>query len=120
VVHADDDVVAFFPLEPAVIGHVLIVPTKHVATVWDLDRNTAHQLADASLRVSHALRRALHPEGLNLIQSNGQAATQTVDHLHVHVLPRWASDPIDDFWPDTSPWSDLDLDKARAAIAEQM
>jgi len=120
VVLDTEGVIAFFPLKPAVIGHVLVVPKAHIETVWELDSDTAHQLADASLLVSHALRRALRPEGLNLIQSNGEAATQTIDHLHVHVLPRWTADPIDDFWPDVSPWSEKELDRARDVIAERM
>lgn len=120
VVLDSEGVIAFFPLQPAVIGHVLVVPKAHISNVWELANDVAHQLADASLHVSHALRSALQPDGLNLIQSNGEAATQTIRHLHIHVLPRWTDDPIGDFWPDASPWSDQELDHARDVIAERM
>lgn len=114
------DVVAFFPLDPAAVGHVLVVPRIHVETIWQLDTDTAHVLADAVIRVAHAMRTALKPDGLNIIQSNGAAATQTIDHLHTHVVPRWAGDRIGDFWPLDQPWSRSDLDRARDAIADQL
>lgn len=120
VVLDDTGVLAFFPLKPAVIGHVLIIPKHHVANVWGLDVPTAHLLAGAALRVGRALQTALQPEGLNFIQSNGEAATQTVHHLHVHAVPRWANDPIVDFWPEESPWTTDELNTAQQQISERM
>lgn len=93
------DVIAFFPIEPATIGHTLVVPRKHIEDVWSLDAGTAHVLADAVLVVARAVRRAFEPEGLNIIQSNGDAATQTVPHIHVHVVPRWKGDDMGPIWP---------------------
>lgn len=81
-----DSVVAFFPTNPATLGHTLIVPRDHVADIWALDQETAHELADATLRVANGVREAIAMDGLNIIQSNGEAATQTVFHLHVHVV----------------------------------
>jgi histidine triad (HIT) family protein len=62
----------------------------------------------------------MNPDGLNFIQSNGEAATQTVPHLHVHAVPRWVGDPIADFWPDDSPWTDRELDSAHQRITERL
>lgn len=87
-----EHVVAFFPLEPATLGHTLVVPRQHVPDIWSLDEDTAAQLARVTVRLSNVMRRALQPEGLNVIQSNGEVATQTVFHLHVHVVPRWEGD----------------------------
>ncbi|MGL5829632.1 MAG: HIT family protein [Angustibacter sp.] len=113
-------VVAFFPLRPAALGHILVVPKRHVERVWDLDAETTHLLAGASVRIARAVHTALSPDGLNLIQSNGDAATQTVEHLHVHVVPRWYGDLVGDFWPDESPWTDKQLDGARSEISAQL
>lgn len=44
----------------------------------------------------------MSPDGLNIIQSNGAAATQTVQHLHVHVVPRWEGDAMGQIWPPES------------------
>ncbi|MGD1204826.1 HIT family protein [Mycobacterium seoulense] len=92
--------VVFFPLEPATLGHTLVVPTDHIPDIWALDDATATMLTEATLRVARAVKTALSPEGLNIIQSNGAAATQTVQHLHVHVVPRWAGDSMGQIWPD--------------------
>ena len=102
IVMRNEQVVAFFPLEPATLGHTLVVPTDHIPDIWALDDMTATMLTHATLRVARAVRTALSPDGLNIIQSNGAAATQTVQHLHVHVVPRWAGDAIGPIWPPES------------------
>jgi histidine triad (HIT) family protein len=72
--------------------------------------------------LAHAVREALQPEGLNIIQSNGVAATQTVNHLHVHILPRWANDAVGDIWPTQRAWPDSLKDemltRLRGALGE--
>ena len=113
-------VTAFFPDEPATLGHILVVPDEHVSDIWELDQGTARNLSSEVLRVSHAVRDALQPEGLNVIQSSGSAASQTVPHLHVHVLPRWADDAVGDIWPDSPDWADAELSTARTLVAEFM
>lgn len=115
-VFRDEEVVAFFPLEPATLGHTLVVPRRHLATVWELDDALAARLAVVTLRAAHAVRHAMHPDGLNVIQSNGAAASQTVMHLHVHVVPRWASDPLGRIWPPETHYSEDQKDDAWTAI----
>jgi histidine triad (HIT) family protein len=99
LVYESEDTLAFFPLKPATLGHTLVIPKLHYADIWSIDRRVAHEVFESSLRVSKALRAALDPEGLNLINSAGAAATQTVFHFHVHLVPRWKSDRIGDIWP---------------------
>lgn len=111
-------VAAFFPDEPATLGHTLVIPDDHVTDLWDLDQGTARNLVSEVLRVSHAVRDTVAPEGLNVIQSSGAVATQTVPHLHVHVLPRWADDAVGDIWPPQSPtWAEAELASTQKQIA---
>jgi histidine triad (HIT) family protein len=100
VVYRDHHVTAFFPLEPATPGHTLLIPNRHVQDLGELTRQEGHDLVDATRRVVGAIRESLAPEGLNVIQSNGEAATQTVPHLHVHLVPRWSEDRMGLRWPD--------------------
>jgi histidine triad (HIT) family protein len=109
-------VLAFFPKEPVTIGHTLVVPRKHIADLWSVDPGTAQALSHATLAVAHAVRSVFAPEGLNIIQSNGEAATQTVRHLHVHVLPRWRGDAMGPIWPDARQQDETSLDEAAAAL----
>ncbi|OZC76157.1 hypothetical protein CH251_09585 [Rhodococcus sp. 06-462-5] len=104
-------VTVFLPDHPATRGHVLLVPDEHVADVWGLSQGAARTLASEVLRVAGAARDALQPDGLNVIQSNGAAATQSIDHVHVHVVPRWTADDMGEIWPSPDPsWSPAQLD----------
>lgn len=102
-VYRDDHAVAFFPLRPATLGHTLVVPRRHIPDIWELPEADAACLSRTVLRVATALHAAVTPDGLNIIQSNGVAATQTVPHLHVHLVPRWAADVMGPIWPANPP-----------------
>jgi histidine triad (HIT) family protein len=104
IVYDTPDTIAFFPLEPATTGHTLVIPKEHVPDLWAVDRPLAVKLLDSVLTVSTGLRSALAPEGFNVINSSGRAASQTVFHLHVHLVPRWANDRIGEIWPPPKPW----------------
>lgn len=68
-----------------------------------------------------ALRAAVAPDGLNIIQSSGAAATQTVPHLHVHLVPRWAADAMGPIWPAEPPsYPSQVLDNLRDKLAGLM
>jgi histidine triad (HIT) family protein len=118
IVMRSDEVVAFFPLEPATLGHTLVIPTVHVRDIWGLGDRQASALALATIRVAHAVRAAMSPDGLNIIQSNGEAATQTVPHLHVHVVPRWFDDAMGPIWPAETDWSSGQKNQAAEAIRD--
>lgn len=94
--------VAFFPPEPATPGHTLIIPRAHVPDLWAADDGLAAELMSAAIRVGRAIDSAVHPDGMNLITSAGEAAEQTIFHLHLHVVPRWPGDNLD-IWPPKEP-----------------
>ncbi|MGW4579030.1 HIT family protein [Rhodococcus aetherivorans] len=110
------DVIAFLPDVPAVPGHTLVVPQAHVRDIWEIDARTGHLLADATRRVATAVARATQAEGMNIIQSNGVAAGQSVFHLHIHVVPRHTGDRIPELWPPDADWSDIELDSIASTI----
>ena len=102
-VYRDDHAVAFFPLRPATLGHTLVVPRRHIPDIWELPEADAACLSRAVLWVVAAVRAAITPDGLNIIQSSGAVATQTAPHLHVHLVPRWAADAMGTIWPADPP-----------------
>lgn len=93
------EVTAFFPLEPATRGHTLVVPNRHVADLTCLTATESRDLGEAVHRTAHAISATLTPEGMNVIQSNGSIATQTVPHVHFHLVPRWSGDRMVLRWP---------------------
>lgn len=117
-VYRDKHVVAFFPTEPATLGHLLLIPRRHVPDLWHLRHEEASQLSRAALYLASAIRHAFSPEGLNVIQSNGQAATQSVPHLHIHIVPRWTGDAMGPIWPDETNYSDQQKDVALRRVRD--
>lgn len=111
-----DAVLAFLPDVPAVLGHTLVVPTAHLPDIWSVRRAQAHDLADATSRVAAAVAQATNAEGMNIIQSNGVAAGQSVFHLHIHVVPRRDGDRMPELWPEDAKWQPTQLDSVAAEL----
>lgn len=118
-VYRDDHTVAFFPTEPSVLGHTMVIPRAHVPDIWHLTDDQAAQLSLTTLRIATAIRESLNPDGLNVIQSNGQAASQSVMHVHVHLVPRREGDRIGRIWPPESNYSEAQKDDAWEALRAQ-
>lgn len=110
-VYRDDKVVAFFPTEPAVLGHTLVVPRRHVPVIWQLHDDEAEHLGLLIAHMSQVIVETVRAEGLNVIQSNGEVATQSVDHVHIHLVPRWSGDPIGRIWPPETNYSERAKDE---------
>jgi histidine triad (HIT) family protein len=104
VVCEEEGWLAFFPWEPATPGHTLVIPRVHVPDVWSLEAELGAELMKAVVRVGRAIQQATTPAGMNLISSSGEAAEQSVFHLHLHILPRYQADGID-IWPPKAPMS---------------
>ena len=94
-VFEDDDVLAFMDVFPQAKGHTLVIP-KHSSARNLLDEEPV-VLSNVILgvqRVARAVRAALQPDGIVITQFNGAAAGQTVFHLHFHLIPRYAGEPL--------------------------
>ncbi len=114
IVDEDDRTISFMDIAPGTRGHALVIPRRHTRDLW--------RSSPASWRPRCRRRSAcpagaerLGADGVNLINSCGAAAWQTVFHFHVHVVPRYADDPL------RLPWTPTpgDADEI-AAVAEQL
>lgn len=81
-----------FPVSP---GHTLVVPRRHVSGFWDLTGDEATSIMDLAFRVKPELDERFSPDGYNLGVNVGPAGGQTVDHAHLHVIPRYRGDSAD-------------------------
>ena len=100
-------------------GHLLVIPRTHVADIFDLDGTTGAALMSMIVRVARAVRDALHPDGINIWQSNGTAAGQEVFHAHFHVLPRMEGDGMLRIYrkhPDNPARAELDATAEKIAV----
>ncbi len=95
IVHANDLAVALrdaFPVSP---GHTLLIPRRHVGSLFDLETRERDALFDLLATARRDLDAQLRPAGYNIGINDGVAAGQTVPHLHVHLIPRFAGDRTD-------------------------
>ncbi len=93
-VYEDEHVFAFMDIAPANPGHTLVIPKQHYRNIFDMPPEIGSKIMPAAVLIANAIRTALNPDGLNLFQSNEAAAFQTVFHFHLHLIPRWESDPL--------------------------
>jgi histidine triad (HIT) family protein len=99
IVHQDEEVIAILSLDQPNPCKVLVLPRAHIETVFDLSDAQAGALFRVVARVSRAVRDASACDALNLVQSNGAAAGQDVQHFHMHIVPRDENDDIVLSWP---------------------
>jgi len=94
IVDQDERTIAFMDIAPATRGHALVIPREHSSDLLGTDPEDVQAVALAAQRLARRARERLGAEGVNLLNSNGPAAWQTVFHYHVHVIPRYAEDPL--------------------------
>jgi|SRR5687767_5275235 histidine triad (HIT) family protein len=114
-VYEDELTLAFMDINPAARGHTLVICKGEYPDLFEIPPATLAALAHTTQHVARAIRAALRPDGLNIIQNNGAAAGQVVFHYHVHLIPRWENDQV------LRPWRPLQGDQAELqTIAQQI
>lgn len=97
-VYEDDETLAFLDINPATRGHTLVIPKQHAADLFEITPESAGAVTRTTQRVVQIMRKALQPDGVNVLQNNGPASGQVVFHYHVHVIPRWDGDRALGMW----------------------
>ena len=108
VVYEDDDFKAIVDVNPAARGHVIILPKNHAANIYELPDEDASKIMVVAKKIATAIKKAYNCDGVNILQNNGEAAGQTVFHLHVHVIPRFKGDTVNIGWKQGDMPEDLD------------
>ncbi|MDQ1328418.1 MAG: histidine triad family protein [Candidatus Poribacteria bacterium] len=101
IVYQDDLVIAVMDIHPVNPGHLMVIPKKHVAYMDEMDENTGMHLFRIAMRLQQSIRKSgVRCEGINLFLADGEAASQEIFHLHLHVFPRFNGDSfkIDADW----------------------
>lgn len=92
IVYEDNLVIAFLDISQATKGHTLVVPKKEYKNIYELDDVISAHLFKVVVMLSKAIKKALNPDGLNVVNNNEVAAGQSVFHYHIHILPRYTGD----------------------------
>ncbi len=88
----DDKTLVFMDINPVNPGHCLVVTKAHAPNLYEAEVEDLQAAIATAQRVARAIRQALEPDGLNMLQANGVAAFQSVLHYHLHLIPRWSND----------------------------
>ena len=112
-VYEDEQVLAYLDINPFAKGHTLVIPKEHYTGLLDTDDKVLADLIVKVKRIAAHVALSLGCDGFNILQNNGDAAGQTVRHVHFHIIPRWNGDPL------TFENKKGDMD-ALAALAEKL
>ena len=114
IVHQDERTIAFMDINPATRGHVLIIPRSHAPDLYETDPDDLAAVIQVAQKLALRMRDVLGADGVNLLNSCRPAAWQTVFHTHLHVIPRYAGDPL------KLPWVPVPADAAQIAAAAEL
>lgn len=118
-IYEDATTIAFMDINPGTRGHALVIPKAHAVDIHDVPADLLADMARTAQRVAQAAKAQLGCAGVNLVQSSGAAAFQSVFHIHIHVIPRYDGDGVRLPWTPT-PGNKEDIaktaDKLRASL----
>ena len=115
--YEDEQFRVILDLGPASKGHALILPKQHFADVCTLDEETASKILPLGAKIGAAMKKSLGCSGFNLVQNNGECAGQTVNHFHLHLIPRYEDDNQNINWVPGKPEQE-ELEEIRKLICE--
>ena len=110
-VFEDERTIAFMDINPGTRGHLLVIPRAHSADLLEVEPEDLAACALTAQRMARRVKDRLGADGVNLVNSCGSHAWQTVFHFHVHVIPRYKGDPL------RLPWQPAPGDRDEIAAA---
>jgi histidine triad (HIT) family protein len=93
-VYEDERTIGFMDINPATRGHLLVIPREHATDVLEIGQEDLAACAHAAQVLAQRVKERLGADGVNLLNSCGATAWQTVFHFHLHVIPRYQGDPL--------------------------
>ncbi len=94
IIFENEHVVAFLDIHPVNKGHILVIPKVHAVDINTVDAGTWTQVTSVVHKLAPIVKHVTNADGINIHMNNGSAAGQVVFHMHVHIIPRFASDGL--------------------------
>jgi histidine triad (HIT) family protein len=92
-IYEDDMVYAFEDINPVAEGHTLVIPKEHAKDLSEISNESISAVHKASKKIMDAIKRALKPTGVAVVQLNGESVGQSIFHYHIHLIPRLEGNP---------------------------
>ncbi|OGE73816.1 MAG: hypothetical protein A3I07_02125 [Candidatus Doudnabacteria bacterium RIFCSPLOWO2_02_FULL_42_9] len=113
-IYEDDKVVAFMDIRPVSRGHALVLPKLHAADIVETPDDVIADVMKQAKRIAVSIQHALNADGFTISTNRGEAAGQTVFHLHFHIIPRYRKDGL-------KPWPHQETEpRTRTQLAEEI
>ncbi len=117
--YEDDDVLAFLDLFPQSFGHTLVIPKRSAAcNILDVDTEALCKVMTVVQTLTQLIVDELQPDGVQVAQFNGAPAGQTVFHIHVHIVPRYAGEGLAIHAADKA--EPAELEKLQARLVQRL
>lgn len=93
-VFENDNFIAILDAFPANEGHTLVIPKKHYENIFEIDEDTLKEGYAIAKKIATSIKKSLNVKDINILQNNGTLAGQTVNHFHIHIIPRKENDKV--------------------------
>ena len=97
-IYENERTLCFMDISKDVDFHLLVIPKKHIVSILDCDCETLNEVFKTVKHISNLLTEKCGFSGVNLLNASGKSAGQSVDHFHIHLIPRKNGDGLDT-WP---------------------
>lgn len=104
---------------PSGKGHTLVMPKKHYDNILEMDEQSVAKMFVIASKMAKVIKKILKCDGINILQNNGEAAGQTVNHVHVHIIPRFENDNVNIKWKTTT-FADDEFEKLAKELEKAM
>ncbi len=92
VLYENEDVFVILDAFPRALGHTLVLPKKHIQNICFLEEEKVGEVFKVVKKMTEILEKSLEPDGFTIGINHGRASGQAIDHLHIHIIPRWHND----------------------------
>ncbi len=97
IIYEDENTLVFLDIAPVNIGHALVIPKVHYADIHETPSDIMGKIMEVAKKVAEAIKKGVKADGINIFMNNEKAAFQAVFHAHVHVIPRFFSDGLQEW-----------------------
>lgn len=118
-IYEDDEFKVILDRFPSSIGHVLIMPKEHIENIFGISPKKGAQMFELAVKISPIIKKQLNCNGINILQNNGACAGQSVEHFHIHIIPRYDNDKLNICWKSQNP-TDKQMEDIRKKLESEI
>ncbi len=116
-IYEDEEFKVILDRFPSSLGHLLVLPKKHIENIFEMPIEKGGRLFELVIKMASVMKKEFRCDGVNILQNNGEAAGQSVNHFHVHIIPRYNNDKVLKQWDPICP-NEPELEAMRRKLVD--